>query len=274
MKKNVFFLILTVFLFTSVSCKKQKTVTAPVLEEDRSLEDILEKGKFVIGIDDAFPPLGFYDKEGNITGYDIDLAKEVAFRMGVELVCKPIVWKEKEFELNTGNIDCLWSGFSLNDMRSDLMACTEPYLNNYYIILVNEDSEYYDLKSLSGKSVGYQLGSTAFLAFDKDPDFKKILAETIGYNDNIIAVNALTNHEIEAIVIDYLFANYLIRYEEMPLRIIDSVLSAEKIGVAFRKDNLKLRDEVQKKLDDMEVDGTVRKISVKWFGRNMSVIRK
>lgn len=274
MKNIIVILFVQFFLFAAVSCRKQNNTSAPVLEDDKSLENVIEKGSFIIGFDDSFPPLGFYDKDGKIAGYDIDLAREVSFRLGVELVCKPIVWKEKDNELNSGNVDCLWSGFSLTEMRSDLMSCTKPYLNNNYIVLVNEDSAYNNLKSLFGKSIGYQAGSTVSQVFDKDIEIKKLLARKIPFSDNIIAVNALKNNEIDAIVIDFLFANYLIHYEKIPLRIIDSILFEEKYGIAFKKENLKLRDEVQKKLDDMEVDGTVERISEKWFGRNLSVIGK
>ena len=75
-------------------------------------------GKFVLGLDDSFPPLGFRDKNNEIVGYDIDLAREVASRLGLELVCQPIDWSTKEMELNTGKIDCIWNGLTLSSSAS------------------------------------------------------------------------------------------------------------------------------------------------------------
>ena len=91
-------------------------------------------GKFVLGLDDSFPPLGFRDKNNEIVGYDIDLAREVASRLGLELVCQPIDWSTKEMELNTGKIDCIWNGLTLTEERKRAMACSEPYLANAQVV--------------------------------------------------------------------------------------------------------------------------------------------
>lgn len=75
--------------------------------EDKSLENVKANGKFILGLDDSFPPMGFRDENNEIVGFDIDCAKEVASRMGVELVIQPIAWDSKQMELDSGNIDCI-----------------------------------------------------------------------------------------------------------------------------------------------------------------------
>ena len=91
---------------------------------DDSLQKIKDKGQLVLGLDDSFPPMGFRDTDNTIVGYDIDLAEEVADRMGVELVITPVDWDYKETELNDGNVDCLWNGMSVDDERKDCLLYT------------------------------------------------------------------------------------------------------------------------------------------------------
>ena len=73
---------------------------------------------FVLGLDDSFPPMGYRNDDNEIVGFDIDLAREVTSRMGVELILQPIDWNAKEQELNTGNIDCIWNGFTITEERA------------------------------------------------------------------------------------------------------------------------------------------------------------
>ena len=102
----------------------------PALAEDESLAKIKEKGTLILGLDDSFPPMGFRDENNEIVGFDIDLAKEVASRLGVELKLQPIDWAAKEMELSSGNIDCIWNGMSDTPERQESMAMSKDYLNN------------------------------------------------------------------------------------------------------------------------------------------------
>ena len=102
-------LIFAAFVLGSVSCTKRNAFSG----RDTSLDDLVSRGIFVLGLDDSFPPLGFRNADGEIVGYDIDLAKEVAKRLGVEFQAQPIVWGAKEMELNTSKIDWIWNGFTM-----------------------------------------------------------------------------------------------------------------------------------------------------------------
>ena len=89
------------------------TVFLTAFAEDDSLQKVLDKKQLVLGFDASFPPMGFTDENGGYVGFDIDVAKEVATRLGVELVLQPIDWSAKDLELNGGNIDCIWNGMTL-----------------------------------------------------------------------------------------------------------------------------------------------------------------
>ena len=120
-------------------------------EEDTSVENILEKGTFILGLDDSFPPMGFRDENNDIVGFDIDVAKEVAARLGVEFIAQPISWDAKELELASGTIDCIWNGMSITPEREESMAMTFPYLNNQMIFYTRADAGIDSLEALAGR---------------------------------------------------------------------------------------------------------------------------
>lgn len=233
-----------------------------------------KSNKFVLGLDDSFPPMGYRDADNNIVGYDIDLAKEVTKRLGLELVCQPIDWSAKEMELKTGKIDCIWNGFTMTDERQKKMAFTAPYLENAQVVVVRADSGYKTLADLKGKKIGVQAGSSAQDAMDAATEFKASLKEVVEFQENVTALNDLEIKSIDGVVMDLIVANYSIQQGKKDFVVLEETLSPEKYGIAFSKKNKKLRDSVQKTLEDMAKDGTLAEITVKWFGTDISKIGK
>lgn len=241
---------------------------------DNSLADVKEKGYFVLGLDDSFPPMGFRDETNEIVGYDIDLAKEVAKRLGVKLEIQPIDWAAKEQELNTKKIDCIWNGFTMTPERENAMAFTKPYLDNAQVVVVRADSDIKTLADLKGKKIGLQAGSSAAEALEANPEVKNSAKEIIELKDNLTAFMDLETKGVDAVVVDMVVGNYSIKTSGMNFVVLSEVLSSEKYGVGFRKNDKLLRDEVQRILEEMAADGTVAEISTKWFGTDISVIGK
>ncbi len=272
MKKTV--KVFSVLFFTlvialgSLSCKKQNTASA----RDTSLDDLVSRGVFVLGLDDSFPPLGFRNADGEIVGYDIDLAKEVAKRLGVDFKAQPIDWGAKEMELNTGKIDCIWNGFTMTKEREEALAFTKPYLKNAQVLVVRNDSGVTSLKDMAGKTIALQSGSSAQEAVDGNKEFSSSLKEQVLLKDNVTALNDLDIRGVDGVVMDSVVANYSIAATGKPFTVIDEALSYESYGIAFRKGSAALRDKVQSILEDMQKDGTVTAVSEKWFGRDISVI--
>lgn len=227
---------------------------------------------FVLGLDDSFPPLGFRDENNQIVGYDIDLAHEVANRLGKTLVCQPIDWAAKEQELNTGKIDCIWSGFTMSEERVNAMAFTKPYLDNAQVAVVRKDSGFKTLADLKDLVIGVQAESSAVDAINDNQEFKNSVKKIIEFKENITALNDLGIGQVDAVIMDSVVANYSISQTGKDFVVLDEILAHEEYGIAFKKDNTELRDKVQNALNEMEADGTVAKISEKWFGTNLSVI--
>ncbi len=178
-------------------------------EGDTSLDDIKAKGTLILGLDDSFPPMGFRDEAGDIVGFDIDLATEVAERLGVELVLQPIDWDAKEMELSSGKIDCIWNGMTVNDERIATMFFTKPYIANEQVVIVPGDSGIATFADLTGKTVGLQKGSSSLDALNKNEELASSLAEIVEYTDNVTAFLDLKAGRIDAFVVDEVAGRYI-----------------------------------------------------------------
>jgi polar amino acid transport system substrate-binding protein len=241
---------------------------------DNSLQSILNKKKLVMGLDDSFPPMGFRNEQNEIVGYDVDLAKEVAKRLGIELVLQPIDWNAKEQELNTGEIDCIWNGFTITEERKKNLLFTPPYLKNAQVIVVKGNSTVNTLGSLAGKTAGTQAGSASIEAIDDAPAFKASLKNVVEYRDFLTALMDLDVGGIDAVVIDLVVANDNINRSGKNFRILNERLGEEEFGIGFRKNDKALADRVWAILLDMAKDGTIAAVSTKWLGADISIIGK
>ncbi|MGN8832174.1 amino acid ABC transporter substrate-binding protein [Selenomonas montiformis] len=231
-----------------------------------------DKGKIVVGLDDNFPPMGFKDENNEIVGFDIDLAKEAAKRMGREVEFKAIDWSSKEAELKSGRVDVLWNGLDITEKRKENMLFSDPYMDNRQILFVKKGTTgITDEKSLAGKVVGTQSAGTAEEYMDKSDFFKKQVKEVKKYPDYVAAFMDLENGRVDAIVGDEITGRYYMSKHPDTIEAVDTAIGEiSMFGIAFRKDDQKLRDEVQKVLNDMREDGTMAKISEKWFGKNIT----
>ena len=223
----------------------------------------------VIGLDDHFPPMGFRDEKNEIVGFDIDLAKEAAKRLGVQVTFKPIDWSAKEAELNGKRIDVLWNGLTITEERKANILFTKPYLENRQIIVVTEKSPIKAKAELKGKIVGVQDGSSAVDAIQKDEKAAKAIKELKKFSDNVTALMDLSAGRLDAIVVDEVVGRYYTSKKPGEYRVLDENFGTEDYGVGTRKDDADLKGKIEKALDDMKADGTAATISTTWFGKDI-----
>lgn len=242
-------------------------------KEDTSLADVQAKGELVMGLDDSFPPMGFRDEDQNIVGFDVDVAKEVAAKLGVELKLQPIDWNSKEQELSTGNVDCLWNGFTKTEKREKEMNLSDPYMKNTQVVVVLAGSDINNIADLAGKVVDVQSGSSAELAIDNMPDFKDSVKELVAISDNVKAMMDLGIAGADAVVMDEVVARYYMEKDPGTYRLLDESLADEEYVIGFEKNAQSLRDEVQKCLKELAEDGTLAEISTKWFGADITTVK-
>lgn len=247
--------------------------------KDESWTKVKESGKFILGLDADFPPMGYKDTEtGNIVGFDIDLATEACKRLGVELVKQPINWDNKQLELDGGNIDCVWNGMSYTEERAQEMLVSKPYMKNNQILLTLKGSEYSTKKSLAGTTLGVQKDSSAETALNKDTDFKSTLGEIVGIENYTSALMELKNKTIQVVAIDEVVARYYLTKEPDLYQIVqddqgeNASLAAEDYVIGFRKGDTELMNKIYGALEEMKKDGTLATISTKWFDKDITTV--
>ena len=227
-----------------------------------------DNGKFIVGLDDSFPPMGFRDENNEIVGVDIDLAKEVAKRLNMEFVAQPIDWDSKELELKNGNVSCIWNGMTITDERKEAMLISDPYMANNQIIVVAPGSDITSSADLAGKVVGLQKGSSAVAALDKT-EVRAQIKEVVEYTDNVLALTDLKVGRTDAVVVDEVVGRYYVAKAADDYVVLEESLAPEEYGIGFDKGNTELCEKVKKALKEMKEDGTTAKISEKWFGKDI-----
>lgn len=255
----------------SSSSKAEGNTNSASASEDNSLQKVLDNGKLVLGLDASFKPMGYTDENDEIVGFDIDCAKEVCKRMGVELETYGVNWDTKEVDLDAGTIDCIWNGLSVSDERKKVMLMSEPYMRNEMVFVVNEDSDIKTLDDLNGKAVAVQNGSTAqeiLIASD--------VGSTVTVNEmatNVEALNQLEMDMCDAVFLDSVVAEYEINTSKKAFRVLDEGLEPEEYAIGFRLGDEALCTKVEDTLKEMKADGTLADISTKWFGSDITTIQ-
>ena len=198
---------------------------------DSDLSYVKGKGKLIVGITD-FAPMDYKDADGNWIGFDADLAKAFAEKLGVEAKFVEITWNQKANELKTKNIDVVWNGMTLTDAMLNAMECSNPYLNNAQVVIVPADkaADYQTVESLTGLSFAVEAGSAG-----------EAEVTALGLNCTPVTAQADALMEVaagtsDAAVIDSLMAAAMIGegtgYENLTYTV---GLNSEEYGVGFRK---------------------------------------
>ena len=230
------------------------------------LDAIRDRGVLVVGLDDSFPPMGFRDTSNEIVGFDIDLAKEAAKRLGVEVEFRPVDWDGVILSLNKGDIDLVWNGMSITESRQEKINFSKPYLDNRQIVILPADSTVSTKTDLEGKVVGLQMGSSSEVALGNDAATEASLKEIKKYSNNVEALLDLAAGRTDAVVVDEIVGRYYIAKKPGMYKVMNDDFGSETYGVGIRKNDVKLKAELDKVLDQMKADGAADRISKEWFG--------
>ena len=229
------------------------------------------EGTFTVGFDQDFPPMGFVGDDGEFTGFDLEMAAEVAKRLNLAIAYQPIAWDAKDMELDAGTIDCNWNGITING-REDDYEWSKPYMKNNQVFVVRGDSDITSEADLAGKNVEVQTDSSAEAALNDNSELTATFAALTPVADYNTAFMDLESGAVDAIAMDDVVASYQITSRKADFKVLDDVIAAEEYGIGFKKGNTELRDKVQATLEEMAADGTAAKISEKWFGKDITTI--
>lgn len=278
-KRFVSAALAAVMALSMTACGSSNSAADTEAAESQAEETTAEEAKttdggtLIVGFDQDFPPMGFVGDNGEYTGFDLELAQEVAKRLGLEYKAQPIAWDSKDMELESGNIDCIWNGFTMTG-REDDYTWTEPYMANQQVFVVANDSDINSQADLAGKIVEVQADSSAEAALKEAPELTATFKELLTTADYNTAFMDLEQGAVDAIAMDVIVAGYQIQQRNADFKILDDSLSEEEYGVGFKKGNTELRDKVQSTLEEMAEDGTLQEVSEKWFSKDVTTIGK
>ena len=230
-----------------------------------------EQFTLTVGFDQSYPPYGFVGDDGEFTGFDLDLAAEVAERNGWALDLQAIDWDAKDALLSSGSINCIWNGFTMEGREGDY-TFSEPYMINGQVIVVKSDSGIASVDDLAGKTVMTQVDSAALDVLEGDAaDLAATFAggapQTIGDYNN--AFMQLESGMVDAVACDLSIANYQMSAKPDTYTILDT-LSSEHYAVGFKQGDEELAATVTDTLREMYEDGTVQELCDKYAEYGLS----
>ncbi|MDI6666528.1 amino acid ABC transporter substrate-binding protein [Leuconostoc falkenbergense] len=233
---------------------------------------IKKSKQITIGLDDTFVPMGFRDKNGKLVGFDVDLANAVFKSMGIKVKWQPIDWSMKETELNTGNIDAIWNGYTITAARKKQVAFSAPYHKATQVLVTLKKNNINSFADMKDKVLGDQTASSGDEGFNKYPKVLKQYVKdntVVGYDTFDKAFNDLNAGRIDGLLIDEDYARYYVAHQSNPNDYTVTVgnFPTDHTGVGFRKSDKSLRKAVNKELAIFEKDGRLQKLSMKWFGK-------
>ena len=219
--------------------------------------------KLIVGFDAEFPPFGYIAEDGSYDGFDLAMAQEVCKRLGWEYQAVAIDWNSKDSELKSGNINCIWNGFTYTG-REDEYTWSDPYIDNSIVLVVKKDSGITSFADMAGKTVMAQTASSAVDALAENTALSDSLKEVVQLADYNMGFMELKQGTVDAIAADLGVATYQIASNDGEYVILDEPVSQEQYAIGFLLGNTELRDKVNEQLKAIAEDGTMMTIAEKY----------
>lgn len=230
----------------------------------------------IIGLDDTFVPMGFREKDGSLSGFDIDLATAVFKKLDVPIRFQAIDWSMKETELANQTIDLIWNGYSKTADREKTVVFSLPYLANRQVLLVKKSSGITEAAQMAGKNLGAQSGSSGYDAFTNQPEVLKNIVndnDAVQYSSFTEGFLDVKAGRIDALLIDEIYAGYYLANEADgdDYTLIDTGYDSENFAVGMRKSDTLLQEKIDTTIQALVDDGTFAKLTKKWFNEELSL---
>ncbi|SEN36202.1 transporter substrate-binding domain-containing protein [Lihuaxuella thermophila] len=248
---------LALFLFVS-GCS--------VNQQGDLLSTIKDRGTIRIGTEGTYKPFSFHDEKTNeLTGFDVEVAKEVAKRMGVKAEFVEIPWDGMLTSLQTKKIDMVANQVGIKPERKEKFDFSSPYTVSYAQIVVHKDNqEIKGIEQVKGKRAG-QTPTSNYGKMAKDAG-----ATIVAYEDMMSAMKDVAAKRIDFSMNDRLAIAEMLKTTKLPLKTVGEPMEKSESAFPVPKGNPELVKEINKALESMKKDGTLAKISQKWFGQDVS----
>lgn len=272
MKKRIVLIttIITVLALVFTGCSSASQPAAEQAPAEAAPQNLLEQikaaGVIRFGTEGTYAPFTFHDKDGKLTGFDVEIAEEIAKRLGVKAEFIETKWDGMFAGLDSKRFDAIANEVTIKPDRLEKYDFSEPYIVSRAVLIVNEENS--DIKSfedLKDKKSGQSL--TSNLA-DIARSYGAEIVQVDGFNQSI---DLLVSKRIDATINDSLsFMDFKKQRPEVPVKVVAEMDTKDQMAIMFNKGNKELVDAVNKALNEMKADGTYLKISEKWFGQDVS----
>lgn len=275
MKVKSFFSIF--LLLTIISCAGRQTEKEGI--NDSSLARVIVKNELVVGVDPASPPLSFYSSTGAIAGYEADIAQAIADKLGVKLRLVPIATTaDRIAHLENRAINYIASGFINNEGHAERFLLSTPYLRDALVVVVLQSidgtAKFNQFSDLRNKRIGILSDDETFEVVMNSSLYINNERQPYRYPQQENMLLALEQDQLDATVMNLLAYYSKITIEKKPYRVIGEPINITTYSYAFRKEDRELVKTMNAFLTDMARDGTLRAISGKWFGADVSMVGK
>lgn len=243
-------------------------------EDTTAKESTADKTEVVVGLDDTFVPMGFRDDAGELTGFDVELAKAVFALTDTEVTFQPIDWAMKESELDNGSIDMIWNGYTITEERQGKVLFSDTYMKSTQVLVTKKDSGITDFDQMDGKILGAQEGSSGYNVFNEQPEILKDHVKDneatlyASFNEAFIDLEA---GRIEGLLIDSVYADYYLTQTGKldQYNVISGAFEEEDYAVGVRKGDEAFAEKINAGFKELQENGTFAEISEKWFGEDV-----
>ena len=222
----------------------------------------VESGKLTMATNAAFPPYEMTTDAGEFEGIDVDTAKAIAEKLGLELQIDDMDFDAALLSVQQGKADIVMAGVTVTDERKAVMDFSDSYATGIQSIIVPNDSDIASPDDLAGKTIGTQRGTTGYIYCSDDFGDENVVA----YDDGLTAVQALNNGQVDAVVIDNAPAQEFVAANP-GLKVLDTSYAEEDYAIGVAKGSA-LEDAVNKALEELKADGTLQAIVDKYINAN------
>ncbi|WP_322155829.1 transporter substrate-binding domain-containing protein [Paratractidigestivibacter sp.] len=230
-------------------------------------------GNLIVGFDSAYPPYGYVGNDGSYTGFDLELAQEVAKRMGWEIQLEPIDWDAKDTLMDSGAINCIWNGFTVEGRENDY-TFSQNYMINAQVVVVKKGAGLSAFADLAGKTVITQVDSAAYNVLAGEEATQAELNTTFAKLETISDYNTafmqLESGAVDAVACDLSIAAYQIAAKPDAYEQLTETLSSEHYAVGFKKGDEDTADAVNATLALLDQEGFVKTLCDKYADQGIS----
>lgn len=232
-------------------------------EKLNSLQAVQKEGKLTIGLDDSYPPMEFRDSKNNLVGFDVDLGNEIGKKLGVKTEYTSTDFNGIILALGSSKFNVILSAMSITDKRKQSIDFSDSYVMGGQVAAIKQgNTKIKKLSDLKGMVVACQLGSTG----DTAATAMKGLKEVKRYDKITEAFQELSSGRVDAVIMDAQVGGYYVAKKPGEYNVLTEKISEEPIGIGFKKEDKELKAAIQKALNELKADGTLSKLSQKWFG--------